>query len=164
MIRSKHVTRGVMLLALLLVAGASASAQLPGAIFTTLKNGSAVNANIYQAKCGDLGVWLDGGPGPSAPQTAAQAAQEGTALDWPAVLNLCSWADQQAEAELRVRGDRSRRQWEAARMASLRLVQAGFSASGHEIPAELGGQAWAMTENAAADPDPENEAEAFGYS
>ena len=71
MIRSKHVTRGVMLLALLLVAGASASAQLPGAIFTTLKNGSAVNANIYQAKCGDLGVWLDGGPGPSAPQTAA---------------------------------------------------------------------------------------------
>jgi len=89
-----------------------------------------------------------------------QAAQEGTALDWPAVLNLCSWADQQAEAELRVRGDRSRRQWEAARMASLRLVQAGFSASGHEIPAELGGQAWAMIENAAADPDPENEAEA----
>ena len=89
-----------------------------------------------------------------------QAAQEGRALDWPAVLNLCSWADQQAEAELRDPGDRLWRQWEAARMASLRLLEAGFAASGHEIPAELGGQAWAIIENAAADPDPETEAEA----
>jgi hypothetical protein len=45
-------------------------------------------------------------------------------------------------------------------MASLRLLEAGFTASGHEIPAELGGQAWAIIENAAADPDPETEAEA----
>jgi hypothetical protein len=88
------------------------------------------------------------------------AAQEGAALDWPAVLSLCSWADQQAEAELRVPGDRVRRQWEPVRMASLRLLEAGFAASGHEIPAELGGQAWAVIENAAADPDPDPEAEA----
>ena len=42
-------------------------------------------------------------------------------------------------------------------MASLRLLEAGFAASGHEIPAELGGQAWAIIENAAADPEPEPE-------
>jgi hypothetical protein len=45
-------------------------------------------------------------------------------------------------------------------MASLRLLEAGFTASGHEIPAELGGQAWAIIENAAADPDPDPETEA----
>ena len=38
-------------------------------------------------------------------------------------MNLCAWADQQAEAELRVRGDRSWRQWESTRMASLRLLE-----------------------------------------
>ena len=42
-----------------------------GAIFTTVMDGTRVNANIYQAKCGAQGVWLDGGPGPNAPQTAA---------------------------------------------------------------------------------------------
>ena len=50
---------------------ASAFAQLPGAIFTTTMTGSRVNANIYPQKCGATGVWLDGGPGPNAPQTAA---------------------------------------------------------------------------------------------
>jgi hypothetical protein len=50
---------------------ASAYAQLPGAVFTTTMNGTRVNANIYSAKCGVDGVWLDGGPGPNAPQTAA---------------------------------------------------------------------------------------------
>src|SRR4051812_2307287 len=39
-----------------------------GAIFTTVANGSEVNYNIYAAK--DK-VYLDGGPGPGAPQTAA---------------------------------------------------------------------------------------------
>ncbi len=47
-----------------------ASAQYPvsGAIFTTLEDGSRVNANIYDSK---LDVYLDGGPGPNAPQSAA---------------------------------------------------------------------------------------------
>ena len=45
-------------------------------------------------------------------------------------------------------------------MASLRLLDAGLAASGHEIPAELGGRAWAIIENAAAGPDPEPETEA----
>ena len=48
---------------------ASLHASAPsGAIFTTLVDGSEVNYNIYQAK---EDVYLDGGPGPGAPQTAA---------------------------------------------------------------------------------------------
>jgi len=39
-----------------------------GAIFTTVADGSEVNANIYPSK---ESVYLDGGPGPGAPQTAA---------------------------------------------------------------------------------------------
>lgn len=39
-----------------------------GAIFTTLEDGSEVNFNIYGAK---EDVYLDGGPGPGAPQNAA---------------------------------------------------------------------------------------------
>ena len=50
---------------------AQAAPPLPGAIFTTLADGSRVNANIFSAKCDGLGVYLDGGPGPNAPQTAA---------------------------------------------------------------------------------------------
>src|SRR3954470_7686969 len=42
-----------------------------GAIFTTVANGSEVNANIYPSKDA---VYLDGGPGPGAPQTAAGLA------------------------------------------------------------------------------------------
>lgn len=45
-----------------------ASAQLSGAIFTTVANGSEVNFNIYANK---TDVYLDGGPGPGAPQGAA---------------------------------------------------------------------------------------------
>src|SRR6266542_2432429 len=47
----------------------SAAAHAPsGAIFTTLPDGSEVNFNIYDSKDD---VYLDGGPGPGAPQTAA---------------------------------------------------------------------------------------------
>jgi hypothetical protein len=45
-----------------------AHAQLSGAIFTTLPDGSEVNFNIYKDK---FDVYLDGGPGPGAPQGAA---------------------------------------------------------------------------------------------
>lgn len=48
---------------------APAFAHAPsGAIFTTLPDGSEVNFNIYPSKDS---VYLDGGPGPGAPQTAA---------------------------------------------------------------------------------------------
>jgi len=45
-----------------------ASAQVTGAIFTTLPDGSEVNYNIYQDK---YDVYLNGGPGPRAPDGAA---------------------------------------------------------------------------------------------
>ena len=51
---------------------AHAAPPLPGAIFTTDYIGNIVNGNTkYASKCGATGVWLDGGPGPNAPQTAA---------------------------------------------------------------------------------------------
>jgi len=56
------------LLVVLMVGAAPANAQLPGAIFTTVADGSEVNFNIYLDK---NDVYLDGGPGPGAPQTAA---------------------------------------------------------------------------------------------
>src|SRR5260221_13235181 len=58
-----------LLPALFLVSMASVEAAgVSGAIFTTTINGSAVNANQYESKCG---VYLDGGPGPHAPAKAA---------------------------------------------------------------------------------------------
>ncbi len=53
---------------LVLLCTVPAHAQLPGAIFTTLSDGSRVNANIYPSK---EAVYLDGGPPPGAPQGAA---------------------------------------------------------------------------------------------
>lgn len=49
----------------------AASPPLSGAIFTTDITGAVVNQNQYSSKCGPSGVYLDGGPGPSAPPTAA---------------------------------------------------------------------------------------------
>ena len=131
--------------------------NLASALFTAIRQDAADRSSAAEAFTGLPGVYVE-----AVISAFWQAAQEGTALDWPAVLNLCSWADQQAEAELRGPGDRLWRQWKPARMASLRLLDAGFTASGHEIPPELGGQAWAIIENTAADPDPETEAEASG--
>lgn len=45
-----------------------ATPSMSGAIFTTLPDGTRVNANIYPSK---EDVYLDGGPGPQAPVTAA---------------------------------------------------------------------------------------------
>jgi hypothetical protein len=57
----------VALLMLMLVASGFAG-PLPGAIFTTTVTGDEVNFNHYAAK---EDVYLDGGPGPGAPQGAA---------------------------------------------------------------------------------------------
>lgn len=54
--------------ALFAVASTSVSAQLSGAIYTTNQTGTVVNGNIYNTK-GQ--VYLNGGPGPNAPCTAA---------------------------------------------------------------------------------------------
>src|SRR5258705_11075420 len=48
--------------------GIARADPLTGAIFTTVADGSEVNFNIYAAK---EDVYLDGGPGPAAPQGAA---------------------------------------------------------------------------------------------
>lgn len=54
---------------MLLTAGVVlAGPSLSGAIFTTLEDGSRVNANIYENL---EDVYLDGGPGPNAPASAA---------------------------------------------------------------------------------------------
>ena len=58
---------GLLLVAVAVLA-APANGQLSGAIFTTVADGSEVNFNIYAAK---TDVYLDGGPGPGAPQAAA---------------------------------------------------------------------------------------------
>src|SRR5436305_4974697 len=59
----------VVATAVAIFAGSLRAAIAPsGAIFTTVADGSEVNFNIYASK--DL-VYLDGGPGPGAPATAA---------------------------------------------------------------------------------------------
>ena len=71
---NKHSTFGWLCLALLFIAAVvlspvTAPAAAPsGAIFTTVVDGTEVNLNQYAAK---EDVYLDGGPGPGAPQTAA---------------------------------------------------------------------------------------------
>lgn len=70
---NQHLRRVCLaLLALVAITALSAlpaSAQAPsGAIFTTLSDGSEVNLNLFPSK---EAVYLDGGPGPGAPATAA---------------------------------------------------------------------------------------------
>ena len=61
--------RSLVTLSLFVVAAAAVIADAPsGAIFTTVADGSEVNFNIYPSK---EAVYLDGGPGPGAPQHAA---------------------------------------------------------------------------------------------
>jgi|SRR5579884_960377 len=63
------MTRYVCLAALAATLSCSSlMASVSGAIFTTVSDGSAVNANIYDSKCS---VYLNGGPGPHAPASAA---------------------------------------------------------------------------------------------
>ncbi|HEY3082259.1 MAG TPA: hypothetical protein VGM69_20430 [Chloroflexota bacterium] len=59
---------GAALLSAFLVAGTALAHAPSGAIFTTVADGSEVNLNQYPSK---EAVYLDGGPGPGAPQTAA---------------------------------------------------------------------------------------------
>src|SRR5687767_6068151 len=67
---SSHLkTRPLLMIYLSTAFAAAVSATAPsGAIFTTVADGSEVNYNIYPDK---EAVYLDGGPGPGAPQTAA---------------------------------------------------------------------------------------------
>lgn len=64
----KILTLGSVVLLLVGLAVSAAADAPSGAIFTTLPNGSEVNQNLYPSK---EDVYLDGGPGPGAPGTAA---------------------------------------------------------------------------------------------
>jgi len=67
----KRILRNAGLFALIMVVTAArpAQANVSGAIFTTIANGTIVNANTqYTSKCD---VYLDGGPGVNAPAKAA---------------------------------------------------------------------------------------------
>src|SRR5215510_14012622 len=69
---SKSTAAGILLVVVATLTFAAATSfaapPLPGAIFTTNVNGTRVNQNKFDAKCD---VYLDGGPGPNAPQGAA---------------------------------------------------------------------------------------------
>jgi hypothetical protein len=63
---------GFVSIALLFASAQAAPPTLSGAIFTTDQSGTLTNGNTqYLSKCGATGVYLDGGPGPNAPATAA---------------------------------------------------------------------------------------------
>jgi hypothetical protein len=67
--QKRQVLRALLLLAVTTMLAAPLYAHAPsGAIFTTLSDGSEVNLNIFPSK---EDVYLDGGPGPGAPQEAA---------------------------------------------------------------------------------------------
>ena len=72
----------------LLAVSVLAQAAPSGAIFTTVADGSRVNANIFSAKCDGLGVYLDGGPGPNAP--ARPRTWQRLPAFWPARLRATS--------------------------------------------------------------------------
>src|SRR5688572_2032022 len=67
MARIFHIL-GVVAFSAALTLGSALAHAPSGAIFTTVADGSEVNLNIYPSK---EAVYLDGGPGPGAPQTAA---------------------------------------------------------------------------------------------
>jgi hypothetical protein len=64
----QRLVASVALLSIALFATIASAHAPSGAIFTTVADGSEVNFNHYAAK---EDVYLDGGPGPGAPQTAA---------------------------------------------------------------------------------------------
>ena len=66
--RRTHMLGGIAALALFCFASIALAHAPSGAIFTTLSDGSEVNFNQFPNK---EAVYLDGGPGPGAPQTAA---------------------------------------------------------------------------------------------
>src|SRR5919108_2776418 len=65
----RQIWMSMLLLAMATVLAMPTFAHAPsGAIFATVADGTEVNFNIYEAK---TDVYLDGGPGPGAPQHAA---------------------------------------------------------------------------------------------
>lgn len=89
-----------------------------------------------------------------------QAARAGAMLEWAPVLRLCTWADQQATAELEDLPAGTRPQWRDTRLNSLRLLASGLGAASDAIPATHRAATWRIIENASRDSDPVPEDEA----
>ena len=129
--------------------------QHPSALLAAIRQDAAGRSSAAEVFIGLPAVYVE-----AVISAFWMTAMEGAALDWPPVLRLCSWADGQADAELQAPQNDAWREWRGTRMASLRLLEAGFARIDHEIPADLGDQAWAIIETASEDPDPEPAAEA----
>ncbi len=67
-IAKKLMRLTLLALMLCMPAGAAIAAPVTGPIFTTDENSNFVNANIYETS---MDVYLNGGPCPNAPCTAA---------------------------------------------------------------------------------------------
>jgi hypothetical protein len=84
-----------------------------------------------------------------------QAAERRAELNWAALLPLCSWVNEQAEAEL-AQGAVSRgaRAWHRPRLALLRLLIAGLNDQAPPLTADQDGTVWSIISSASQDPDP----------
>jgi hypothetical protein len=133
--------------------------SLASALSTAVRQDPAGRSSTAEAFIGLPGVYVE-----AVISAFWLATREAAVLEWSPVLRLCSWADEQAEAELQALQNGDWREWRDVRIASLRLLEAGFAASSHGIPAALSGQAWKLIETACEDPDPVPAAEAEGRS
>lgn len=84
-----------------------------------------------------------------------QAAATNAELDWTALLPLCSWVGEQAEAELaQAAVSRGARAWHRPRLALLRLLIAGLNDQAPPLTADHHGSVWSIISSACQDPDP----------
>jgi hypothetical protein len=84
-----------------------------------------------------------------------QAAEKRAELDWAALLPLCSWVNEQAEAELAQGAvSRSARAWHRPRLALLGLLITGLNDQAPPLTADHDGTVWSMISSACQDPDP----------
>jgi hypothetical protein len=84
-----------------------------------------------------------------------QAAEKRAELDWAALLPLCSWVNEQAEADL-MKGAVSRgaRAWRRPRLALLGLLITGLNDQAPPLTADHDGTVWSIISSACQDPDP----------
>lgn len=80
------------------------------------------------------------------------AARQGTDLDWPAIVPLLVWADEQAVSEL-AEPTAGPRQWKEARKSLMRLVRFAMAVPANRLR-DAQDTVWTLIENAVADPDP----------
>ncbi|XVU24209.1 hypothetical protein ACQPZJ_44425 [Actinoplanes sp. CA-054009] len=95
----------------------------------------------------------------------AIAARDQRALDWPALIELVTWVDAQAVAELSAGSlNHADRRWRPARYNALLLLSLGLGYDEGGIPAEHEPALMAIVRSAAADPDPHPQTDGEGSS